>query len=231
MLYQTFSWLLRDNPESTATDNADRKLVLALWEFEAWRRYEEIEEDGRSFPPDQLGYAVLQKLAALVLSVPVKEGAAFWKPVLSPSADAHYSIVHFISCWFLRMPKQSGMATPAPHWRAMLEYVLAASHWTTGRHWYSGERLLRQLLGCGFDTQICQLPGFQTIVLGMQDLYERWALKHLVREEDNIAAFCGFAGSVAGAPIRLDALLWLAAAFEPGRTAMRWHRSHRKCVG
>jgi hypothetical protein len=116
------------------------------------------------------------------------------------------------------------MTALAQRWRAMLEYALDAPNWATGRRWYYGEQLLRQLLGFGSVAQLRQIPHCQSLIRGMRDLYERWAQKHLSRDEDNVTGFCGFLASDAGAPIRLDGLPWLAAALHSESPAARWHR-------
>jgi hypothetical protein len=75
LLEQIFSWLLHETAQGgSPVDEQDRSLLVALWEFEVWRRYEEIDEDGEHAPPSQLGYAVLQKIADLVLSLSPAEG-------------------------------------------------------------------------------------------------------------------------------------------------------------
>lgn len=105
----------------------------------------------------------------------------------------------------------------------MLEFALGASNWTSGRHWYRGEQLLRQLLG--FDSEVfAQLTNSTTLVVEMRDLYEKWARKHLSGDEDNVAGFCRFLASNAGTVIRLDGLLWLTESFQSDRGASRWHR-------
>lgn len=50
------------------------------------------------------------------------------------------------------------------------------------------------------------------------------ARKHLNHDEDNLGGLCGFLASEAGAPIRLDGLLWLAAALNPVMPGADWHR-------
>lgn len=125
-LEQIFSWLLHET--SLAGEDGDRLFVEALWKFETWRRYEDHEEDGDGdhAPPSKLGYALLQKLAKLLMSAPPTKGADIWKPVLSLGANAHYSIGHFITCWFLDASHQQNAAVIGQHWRAMLEYALAS---------------------------------------------------------------------------------------------------------
>lgn len=223
VLEHIFSWLLNDTPENSADGQQERRLARMLWEFEVWRRYEDVEDDGEHGPPSQLGYNVLQKLAQLVLSSPPDEAGTLWRPVLDVGGDGHYSVQHFLSSWFLQVSRCSDRSGISQLWRAMLEFALGASNWTSGRHWYRGEQLLRQMLG--FDSAVfAQLTNSTTLVAEMRDLYESWARKHLSADEDNVAGFCRFLASNAGAVIRLDGLLWLNESFQSDRGASRWRR-------
>ncbi|MEX0814714.1 MAG: hypothetical protein WD014_03470, partial [Dongiaceae bacterium] len=229
LLGHIFAWLTRDPSGGTpvpdaAYENQDRKLAQALWAFEAWRRYEDIDDDGEHGAPSHFGYDVLSVLARMVLSAPPKESTDLWRPVFSLGADAHYSIGHFISCWFVQASSDCDGAAFARHWRGMLMYALEESNWSTGRRWYYGERLLRQLLGFGLENAINRVPNFQTMIFQLRDLYEVWARGHLHRDEDNVAGFCGFLASDAGAPLRLDGLQWLVAALHYETRAAHWHR-------
>ena len=223
VLEHIFSWLLNDTAESPADGQEERRLARMLWEFEVWRRYEDVESDGEHGPPSQLGYDVLQKLAQLVLSSPPDDAETLWRPVLDVGGDGHYSVQHFLNSWFLQVSRRQDLSAIPQLWRAMLEFALGASHWTSGRHWYRGEQLLRQLLG--FDSEFfIQLTNSTTLVVEMKDLYEKWARKHLSADEDNVAGFCRFLASKAGAVIRLEGLLWVKESFQSDRGASRWHR-------
>lgn len=223
VLEHIFSWLLNDTPENSADGPQERRLARMLWEFEVWRRYEDVEDDGEHGPPSQLGYNVLQKLARLVLTCPPDEAETLWRPVLDLGGDGHYSVQHFLNCWFLQIAQQQNRPAIPQLLRTMLEFALGASNWTEGRRWYRGEQLLRQLLG--FDSDVfARLTNSATIVVEMRDLYEKWARKHLSGNEDNVAGFCRFLASNAGAVIRLDGLLWLKESFESEMGASRWRR-------
>jgi len=223
--------LLKDpsgqTPVLDATEKEqDREVAKALWAFEAWRRYEDVDSDDDYGPPSSFGYEVLLALSHMVLSAPLKEGRDLWEPVFLLGADAHYSISHFISGWFVQISDNCDNKTFVQHWRAMLEYALEAPNWSSGRRWYYGERLLLQLMGCGSTDSISRLPGFQSVILQMRDLYEVWARVHLHRDEENVSGFCGFLSSDVGAPLRLDGIQWLSAAIHGDSNAAHWRREH-----
>jgi hypothetical protein len=55
-------------------------------------------------------------------------------------------------------------------------------------------------------------------------LYRAWAVKRLPGDEDNLAAFCNFLSTKAGAPLRLEALAWISSALEADSAGRRWYR-------
>lgn len=225
LLEHIFSWLLNDTQENQAAGEQDRRLARMLWDFEVWRRHDDVEDDGEHGPPSQLGYAVLQKLARLVLTFPREEAVTFWRPVLELGGDGHYSVQHFLNCWFLEIARRQDRSGISHLWRAMLEFAQGASNWTSGRRWYREQQLFRQLLG--FDSEVfAQSTHSTTLVAEMRDMYEKWALKHLPGDEDNIAGFCRFLASNAGAVIRLEGLLWLKQSFDSDGTTDQWRREH-----
>ena len=225
ILGNAFAWLV--GPRSAAADGGraelqqDRKLLLGLWRFEVWR-HEDNDDDGDHRLPSDLGYAVLEGLAAEVGRMPAKEAGDLWRPVLSLGPDWHHAIEHFLNCWLGQLTKSPNLVTFVQNWKAMLDYVLAASDWTKGRHWYYGERLIRQLLGFGFDHAFTATFEGKPLVLQAEDQYRRWANEHLQHDEDNVAGLCGFLGSDAGKPLRLEGLQWLTAALQ-GESG-RWYR-------
>jgi len=165
---------------------------------------------------------VLERLAIETARLPAKEAAELWHPVLSLGSDWHYAIGHFLMCWFGALSKTPDKAAFVENWKAMLDYALAAGDWTTGRHWYYGEQLIRRLLGLGSDHVLTGMFNGQPLVLRVEAHYEQWAKNHLQHEEDNIAGLCGFLESEAGRPLRLEGLRWIAAALQ-GENG-RWHR-------
>ena len=105
----------------------------------------------------------------------------------------------------------------------MIEYALAAPGWTEGRQWYYGEDMLRQLMGIG-GVGLQYYPEAPLMIERMEELYRRWAIEHLGRDEDNIEGFCYFLSEPQGASLRLKALPWIAAALEEGTRSSHWHR-------
>lgn len=224
ILGNAFAWLVGARSASDggqAELEQERRLLLALWQFEVWRD-ENDDDDGEHRLPSELGYAVLQGLAAEVGRMPAKEAIELWRPVLSLGPDWHHAIEHFLNCWLGQLTKSPNLAIFVDNWKAMLDYVLAASDWTKGRRWYYGERLTRQLLGFGFDHAFTATFEGKPLVLQADGHYRRWASERLQHDEDNVAGLCGFLRSDAGKPLRLEGLQWLRAALQ-GENG-RWHR-------
>jgi len=61
------------------------------------------------------------------------------------------------------------------------------------------------------------------LITSMRDLYAAWAEKRLPADEDSLAGFCGFVGTRAGEPLRLDGLLWIAKALQKPEGS-KWYR-------
>jgi hypothetical protein len=58
----------------------------------------------------------------------------------------------------------------------------------------------------------------------MRDLFEVWAKKQLTAGEDNLAGFCGFLGTEAGKPLRIDGLQWIADTMKANPDLGKWFR-------
>ncbi|MNL58363.1 hypothetical protein D3C87_1819920 [compost metagenome] len=58
----------------------------------------------------------------------------------------------------------------------------------------------------------------------MTDLYKRWAVAHMTRDEECVARFCQFLTTKFGGPLRLDGLRWLAAMLKEREPSGRWNR-------
>jgi hypothetical protein len=227
-LENEFAWLLRDEESSTpiydaVTDRDRRTLVLSLWSFELWLKHRERDRRDDNAVPSSLGYKILATLARMVGESAPDSAQELWEPVLRLGAPAHYAVGHFLSCWFLEV---RGDATAfALRWTPMIEYALSSSEWGDGRPWFYGQRLLRQIIGCGSETVFNRSGGYQNIVFQMRHLYEKWAREHLAREEENVAALSAFAGSSTGRLLRVDALQWLHQALSGESPAASWYRS------
>jgi hypothetical protein len=208
-----FFWLLQSplvgTQQSDLMDTENRRVLLKrLLDFEL-RPYAERRNDDRDEPPAQIGYEVVQAITKLIPRLAVNAATELWQPLFRLGGKAHYIFGYFINCWLQQVSMNCDISVFSRHWRAMIEYALTSPQWISGRHSYYGEELLRRLLGCGSESSLDQVIGFQTTVLGMKDLYESWADKHLDREEDNTPLFCSFLSSSTGRLLRLDGLRWL----------------------
>ena len=103
----------------------------------------------------------------------------------------------------------------------MVDFALDAK-WSEGDHWFHKQPILRKLLGFGLESYLTNLPDAAQTVLGMRDLYHRWALANLQRDRDNVAAFSNFLGSKAGAALRIEGLKWLATSVKQGTREQYW---------
>lgn len=221
-LKQAFSWLLNGNDQPANNNRDERLLTQKLWEFEVWRKKKSGgDDDKKDALPSDLGYALLQKLSKLLLAVPHSEAESLWKPVLTLGVDGHREIEHFIDGWFLEVMRLQNIKALSQLWRDMIEFALSSPNWSPQRYWYKGEQMFRHLLG--FNSGLGECEKVQPVILQIKDLYKQWADKHLSIEEDNVAAFSRFLSSKAGAPIRLEGLLWIKEALSPP-DALYWHR-------
>lgn len=213
-LEAAFSWILWEanepNPAwADATEfKTQRKIILALWEFEVWHNRRPRGDRNDDPVPNQLAYKVVATIAKMTAYAPVKVAAELWEPVLKLGAPGHYSVEHFLSCWFLEAYRINPNDFAA-RWRPMIEYALNAPEWGGGRPWYYGQRLLRQVLGCRSESILDQNAAYQTAVQQMSANYARWASEHLARDEDNVVALCYFLASSTGRPLRIDGLGWI----------------------
>jgi hypothetical protein len=155
-----------------------------------------------------LAYSVIATVAKMVARAPVSVARELWEPVLTLGAAGHYAVGHFISCWFLEAFRIDANVF-GERWREMIDYALGAPEWSGGEPWYQGQRLLLRILGCGSESILDKNSAFQSIVQQMSEYYERWARESLARDDDNIAAFCGFLSSSTGRSLRVAALRWL----------------------
>ncbi|MFH2057491.1 MAG: hypothetical protein ABIJ59_01145 [Pseudomonadota bacterium] len=223
-LDKMFSWLLNDHAHGVDDSSDVRFLTQKLWEFEVWRKQksEDANDDDRPGLPSDLGYSLLQKLSKLLVTAKKNEAGNIWKPILSLGVDGHHEIEHFVDGWFIAAVQSKDMNSISLFWREMIEFVLPLQNWSPNRYWYKGEKLFRHLLGFS-SISFLEYEGAQEVILKNKDLYERWAKKHLIREEDNVEAFARFLSSKIGASIRYDGLLWIRDALLPP-DALYWHR-------
>ena len=222
-----FVWLLAEDSTATAQEEAleeQRQLVLELWSYEAEYCAEHRKEDGEYALPYQLGYNIISKMASLAAIVPPGDAPEIWRRVLSLGPDAHNIVEHFIANWFRQPNHGCDPKVFCARWREMLEFALGAK-WSEARRWFYGERMLRRLLGFDSELTLSKIPGLETVILSMRDIYKAWADAHLAREEENIAEFAYFLASDAGAPLRIDGIQWIAGIFRDEASTPHRRRS------
>jgi hypothetical protein len=224
-LEAAFSWLWwegeKPNPlwDDEAAFQQQRQIILSLWAFEVWLNHQPRAGHTDDPVPDQLAYNVIQTIAKMMTKASASAAQELWEPVLKLGAAGHYSVGHFISCWFSEAARLDATDFDA-RWRPMIDYALNAPEWGQGQPWYYGQRLLRQILGFGSEPFLDQNSAFQDIVREMAHHYEHWAREHLSREEDNVTGLCYFLASLTGRALRIRGLGWLQQAV----TAEHWYR-------
>lgn len=212
LLESAFAWLTSSTQPASAGDlSEDERLLLSLWSYEVWRRHQPKGDREDESAPNQLGYRLLEELAKKSLTAPAQDAHQFWQPVLALGAPAHYSVGHFLSCWFT-LASTADPNVFAVRWRQMIQYALAAPTWGDGNPWYYGQRLLAQVLGCSAARKLDTNPIYQTVVAGFKDLFEAWANDHLRRDDSNVVALCSFLASSTGKALRLSGLTWVHSA-------------------
>jgi hypothetical protein len=219
-----FAWLVRSEGP---LDADEVRFLGSMWKFQAWRAYGQSDDEehpqSRERMIEQFGYDTLKRIAGLLPTLPLGAARDLWEPVLRLGSKAHYAVRHFISCWTILLSKDVDTDVFLKLWRSMIEYALAAPGWTEGRQWYYGEDMLRELMGIG-GVGLQYYPEAPRMVERMEELYRRWAIEHLGRDEDNIEGFCYFLSEPQGASLRLKALPSIAAALEEGTRSSHWHR-------
>jgi hypothetical protein len=221
-----FAWLLIDRnlPEDVAELEQRRLLLKAFWAHKAWWLVgSESETTGDYAPMGQFGYRLVDAVAAMVLVTDATEASSLWQPIFDIGPKGQHAIGHFFTCFFLRLNEGTDPASFVARWRPMIEAVMAGRGWEDGP-WYHQQSLERHALGFAQPDALARLAAAASLVASIRDLYRAWALKRLPEGEDNLAAFCGFLSTTAGAPLRLDALVWIASAFQGDSKGRRWYR-------
>ena len=222
----TYAWLLTgtDMPTDAVEREQRRRLLKAFWEHQAWRLIgSESESTGDFATMDQFGYKVLEAIAAVVLVSDVSAAPALWQPVLAIGPKGHYAIEHFFLCFFSNLKEETDTAAFAAHWRPMIEAILLGGGWEGGP-WYYQQSLERQVLGFAHADRLVRPTQGPLLVESMRDLYRAWAEKRLPEDEDNLGGFCNFLSTPAGAPLRLEGVVWIANALRGDTGARRWFR-------
>lgn len=217
-----FEWLLADTARPEGQDlEIGRQILLALWSYKAAYCFEHRDEHGEYLLPYQFGYNILAKLAFYAAHVPADRVPAIWRSVLEQGPGARRLIEHFIRCWFMQLNRGCDPSAFCRVWRGMIEFALDAK-WAKGGYWLDEQRVMQRLLGFDAEDSLAALPDAAQTVLGMCDLYQRWAQRNLQVDEDNVAALSRFLTSEAGAALRLYGLKWLAACFRNARREQYW---------
>jgi hypothetical protein len=221
-----FAWLVAETPlpKDVAELEQRRHLLVLFWAHQAWRLIgSESKSSGDFAVMDQWGYSLLGAMAAMVFPTNVNAAPSLWQPVFDLGPKGHSAIECFLSSFFLRLEETTDVAAFLARWRPMIEAVLEGKGWESGP-WYYQHQLERHVLGFA-NTDALARPATQTPVTdSVRDLYKAWAEKRLKGDEDNLAGFCNFLSTKAGAPLRLNGLLWIADALRNDTESRRWFR-------
>jgi hypothetical protein len=155
---------------------------------------------------------------------PAASGSTFWGPVFALGPRGHYAIGAFLRAWFQQINETTEADAFGQRWRAMTEHVIPGPGWGTTGLWFHAHKLDRQVLGFADAERLARISGHAALLRAMRDLYKAWADKRLRGDEDNLAAFCNFLAQPGGAPLRLDGLVWIAAALEADPEINQWYR-------
>jgi hypothetical protein len=153
----------------------------------------------------------------------VSAASSLWQPIFDIGPKGHYAIGHFFLCFFGKLNESTDVAAFVAHWRPMIEAVIAGRGWEGGP-WYHQQSLERQALGFSRPDALARPAAAARLVDSVRDLYRAWAQKRLPGAEDNLAAFCSFLSTKAGAPLRLEGLFWIASALQGDSGGRHWYR-------
>lgn len=221
-----FAWLVAETalPADAGEHEQRRRLLVLFWAHQAWRLTgSESETSGDFAVMEPFGYNLLGAMAVMVFPIDVNAAASLWQPVFDLGPKGHSAIEYFLSSFFLRLEETTDVAAFLARWLPMIEAVLEGKGWESGP-WYYQHRLERHVLGFA-NTDALARPKTQTpVTVSVRNLYKAWAEKRLKGDEDNLAGFCNFLSSKAGAPLRLDGLLWITDGLRGDTEGHRWHR-------
>jgi hypothetical protein len=227
-LQNAFAWLFRDQTDRVIPSQdlgIHRQLVSAFWAQQAWWQLGSGKDDNDDYRPmHEFGYGILDELARLVSESPAAIGVDLWRPVFVLGPKGHYAIGHFLSSWFNHITETTVVAEFAERWRPMIEFMLMDEEWSKARQWSYGQQLERQVLGFEASDCLKRIPDHATLIDMMRDLFEVWANKRLIRDEDNLAGFCGFLGTEAAKPLRMDGLQLIANTIKANADLGKWFR-------
>ncbi|MES0065669.1 ATP-binding protein [Mesorhizobium sp. M0074] len=217
-----YGWLLADESRPEGAELAiGRTAILSLWVYEAAFCSEHRDERGEYRLPEKFGYDIIGKLAFYAAHVPAERAPEIWRGVLGLGPAAHHLIEHFVGAWFIELSRSCDAVAFCARWRDMIEFALSAG-WAKGGHWFDEQRLLLRLLGFGSEAFLTNLPDAAQTVLGMRELYQRWAEANLQIDEENVTGFAYFLASKPGAGLRIDGVKWLSASFAGASREQYW---------
>jgi hypothetical protein len=221
-----FAWLLigKELPADTAELEERRRLVKAFWAHKAWRLVGSESDTNDDYAlMGQFGYKLVEAIAAMVLVTDAAEASSLWQPIFDIGPKGHHAISHFFTCLFTDIKEDTDPVLFIARWRPMIEAVMAGQGWEGGP-WYHQQSLERYALGFAQPDALARPSRAATMVASMRDLYRAWALKRLPSDEDNLAALCGFLSTNAGAPLRIEGLVWIANALQSASMDGHWYR-------
>jgi hypothetical protein len=217
-LQRAFAWLFGNRADRVIPpqeQETHRQLVAAFWAHQAWWQIGSGEDDNDDYRPTyELGYAILDEIARLVVEGTATAAPALWRPIFELGPKGHYAIGHFLRSWFLQITEITVVEEFAERWRPMIEFMVSDEEWAKNGSWYYGQQLERQVLAFGASDDLKRLPRHAALVAMMRDLFEVWAKKRLTGDEDNLAGFCAFLSTEAGKSLRMNGLLWIADAMK-----------------
>lgn len=208
VLQGAFRWLL--DGEGTGNWEHDVALCTALWKLEVDGAPPKRDGDSElDLPGDQFGYEVVATLARKLVDAPPGLARLAWFPIIELGPDGEAAVRHFLSAMFLQLQQTSAKPNFEEEWAHLVEFMLSP-RWSANTRIYRTRRLVGQALGFGHESALARLP--IGAVGRHADLYRRWASTYLHRDEDALSSLSAFASTDVGAPIRRDALVWIAAA-------------------
>ena len=226
VLKELFAWLLDDQSPLAASERTiTHDLILGFWNYCAnWSARRSQDRDDEEGSWDQLGYDLVRRMAGLSASCAPAEASLFWKPVLGRGPFAHYTIGHFLPSFFMARKDDQGAPDFFKTWGEMIVFMLDPA-WNQGGIWFYAQRLIRSVMGFGYESFLARIPNYQGEVHSLSDLYKRWSDAYLRSREDNVESFANFLYSEAGDFLRHEGVIWLANAFDGDLRLGRLHRN------
>jgi hypothetical protein len=223
-----FMWLFRGQSGRAIPEeelDTHYQIVAAFWEHQAWWLSGSAKEDRDEYEyPREMGCEIIEELVRFVVEGSATRAPAVWSQIFALGPKAHHAIGVFLDRWFSTITPTTDVAAYAARWRPMVEHVLSDKEWPKSGAWYDVQRLERQVLGFAASEYLKKMSGHSALIWQLRDLFEIWAGKRLGSDEDNLAGLCGFLGTEAGKPLRIQAVRWLADAMKADAEIGKWYR-------